>query len=59
MNMIEIITKKRDGGKLSAEEIKYFIEGYTEGTIPDYQAAALLMAIFFSHMDEEESFVLT
>ena len=59
MNMIEIITKKRDGGKLSAEEIKYFIEGYTEGTIPDYQAAALLMAIFFSHMDEEETFVLT
>ena len=58
-NMNEIISKKRDGGKLSAEEIKYFVEGYTKGDIPDYQAAALLMAIFFQHMDEEETVDLT
>ena len=58
-NMNEIITKKRDGGKLTEEEIKYFVEGYTDGSIPDYQAAALLMAIFFKKMDEEETFRLT
>ena len=38
-NMNEIITKKRDGEKLSAEEIKFFVEGYTKGDIPDYQAS--------------------
>ena len=57
--MNEIITKKRDGEKLSAEEIKFFIEGYTKGDIPDYQASALLMAIFFRQMDEEETLTLT
>lgn len=59
MKMIEIITKKRDGGKLTSEEIQYFVDGYTNGQIPDYQAAALLMAIFFQKMDEEETFKLT
>ena len=58
-NMNEIITKKRDGEKLSREEIQYFVEGYTNGEIPDYQAAALLMAIFFQKMDEEETLALT
>ena len=57
--MNEVITKKRDGGKLTEEEIKYFVNGYTDGSIPDYQAAALLMAIFFQHMDEEETLALT
>lgn len=57
--MNEIITKKRDGGKLTPEEIRFFVEGYTDGKIPDYQASALLMAIFFQRMDEEETLVLT
>ena len=59
MNIVDIITKKRDGGKLSKEEIEYFIKGYTDGSIPDYQASALLMAIFFQKMDKEETFQLT
>ena len=58
-NMNEIITKKRDGGKLTPEEIRFFVEGYTDGKIPDYQASALLMAIFFQRMDEEETLELT
>lgn len=59
MNMVDIIFKKREGGKLSEEEIDFFIKGYTEGTIPDYQASALLMAIFFKGMDKEETYQLT
>ncbi len=55
----DIIIKKRNGGKLSADEIGFFVEEYTKGEIPDYQAAALLMAIYFQHMDEEETFALT
>ena len=54
MNILEIIAKKRDGLKLSKEEIDFFIQGYTEGTITDYQAAALVMAIYIRGMDEEE-----
>jgi len=57
--MNDIIIKKRDGGKLTKEEIEWFVKGYTEGLIPDYQAAALLMAILFRKMDEEETFELT
>ena len=59
MNMIDIILKKRDGGKLSQAEIQYFVRGYTEGSIPDYQASALLMAFFFRGIDREEIFELT
>lgn len=59
ININDVIIKKRDGGKLSKEEIKAFITGYTAGEVPDYQAAALLMAIYFRHMDEEETFALT
>ena len=59
MNMNDIIYKKREGGKLTKEEIEYFISGYVDGSIPDYQAAALLMAIFFKQMDKEETFELT
>lgn len=50
----EWIHRKRDGGRLSAEEIRAFIAAYTAGEIPDYQASALLMAIFFRGLDEEE-----
>lgn len=59
MNMIEIIEKKRDGDSLSREEIYYFIRNYTAGNIPDYQAAAFLMAIYFKKLDKEETFYLT
>ncbi len=59
MNMNDIISKKRDGGKLNVEEIEYFVKGYTEGSIPDYQASALLMAIYLQKMDKEETFNLT
>lgn len=59
MNMNDIIIKKRNGEKLSEEEIRYFVSEYTAGNIPDYQASALLMAIYFSKMDEEETFILT
>ena len=59
MNMVDIILKKREGEKLSAEEIQHFINGYTKGDIPDYQASALLMAIFFQGMDKEETYQLT
>ncbi len=54
MNILEIIEKKRDNKKLNKEEIKYFIKGYTNGEIADYQAAALIMAIYINGMDEEE-----
>lgn len=59
MNMADLIVKKRDGGRLSEKEIRDFVREYTNGNIPDYQASALLMAIFFRHMDKEETFVLT
>lgn len=54
MRMVALIEKKRDGGVLTTEEIKFFIEGYTSGTIPDYQASALLMAIVWRGMDDRE-----
>lgn len=57
--MIDIITKKRDGGILSEAEIKFFIKGYVDGVIPDYQASALLMAIVFKGMNKEETAILT
>ncbi|MEA4922730.1 MAG: thymidine phosphorylase [Eubacteriaceae bacterium] len=59
MDMCGIIRKKRDGGKLSKEEISYFIKGFTEGSIPDYQASALLMAVYLQKMDREETYDLT
>lgn len=55
----EIIRKKRDGGKLGRDEIEFMIQGYTKGTIPDYQMAALLMAIFCRKMNAEETALLT
>ena len=59
MHILEIISKKKEGLALSKEEINYFIKGYTKGEIPDYQASALLMAIYFKGMDEEETNNLT
>lgn len=59
MNIQEIITKKRDRQELSKEEIEYFVTNYTNGTIPDYQAAALTIAIYINGMTEEETTNLT
>jgi len=59
MRMYDIIKKKRDGGKLTGREIKFFVEGYVNGQIPDYQVSALLMAVYFNRMDEEETAILT
>ena len=59
MRMYDVIKKKRDGEVLSPEEIRAFIEGYSKGEIPDYQAAALCMAIFFRGMNDEETTELT
>lgn len=59
MRMYDIIAKKRDGGELTAEEIQFFIHGYTAGVIPDYQASALLMAIVLRGMTAEETAALT
>ena len=59
MNILEIIEKKRDNRKLSKEEIEFFIKGYTNGTIADYQAAALVMAIYLNGMTKQETTNLT
>ena len=59
MRMYDIIMKKRNGGVLSKEEIRFFIEGYTKGEIPDYQVSALMMAIYFRGMNEQETLNLT
>ncbi len=57
--MYDIIKKKRDGGELSSEEIRYFIGGVTDGSIPDYQISALCMAIYFRGMTVRETCDLT
>ncbi len=59
MNVVEIIRKKRSGEELSADELSYFIDGYTEGSIPDYQVSAFLMAVFFKGMSKKELGVWT
>ncbi|MAU10983.1 MAG: thymidine phosphorylase [Anaerolineaceae bacterium] len=59
MRTVDIIQKKRDGQPLTEEEIKYFIETYTHDDLPDYQAAALLMAIFWRGMNRQETVTLT
>ena len=51
---VQLIRKKRDGGALDDAEIRDFIAGVTDGSIPDYQVAAILMAIFFRGLDERE-----
>ena len=55
MNILEIIAKKRDNKILTKDEIKFFIENYTNGNITDYQAAALIMAIYINGMNYEET----
>ncbi len=59
MNTVDIITRKRDGKILAPAEIEYMVRGYTDGSIPDYQMAAFLMAVYFNGMDEEETIALT
>ncbi len=59
MRMVDVIIKKKEGQKLSKEEIEFFIKGITDGSIPEYQASSLLMAICIKGMDEEETLNLT
>ncbi|EGT3615715.1 pyrimidine-nucleoside phosphorylase [Clostridium perfringens] len=59
MRMYDLILKKRNGGELSTEEINFFVDKYTNGEIPDYQVAALLMAIYFQKMNKRETSDLT
>lgn len=59
MRMYDLILKKRGGGELSGEEIRFMVRGYTEGSIPDYQMSSMMMAIFFRGMSERETLALT
>ncbi len=59
MRMYDLIIKKRNGNELTTEEINFFVGGYTDGTIPDYQVSALLMAIYFQKMNKRETKDLT
>lgn len=59
MNMYDLIVKKKRGGELSAEEIRWMIREYTDGNIPDYQMSAMMMAICFVGMTDEETKDLT
>lgn len=59
MHAVDIIIKKRDGGELSAEEIEFFVRGFVEGDIPDYQTAAWAMAVFLQGMSQRETLDLT
>lgn len=59
MRMYDVILKKRRGEELSKEEIEFFVQGFTTGKIPDYQASALLMSIFFNKMNKRETADLT
>jgi pyrimidine-nucleoside phosphorylase/thymidine phosphorylase len=57
--MYDLIAKKRDGLEISPEEMAYFVRGYTKGAIPDYQAAAFLMAVYFKGLNSGETAALT
>ncbi|WP_159566110.1 pyrimidine-nucleoside phosphorylase [Budvicia diplopodorum] len=59
MRIVDLIAKKRDGKELTTEEIEFFIQGYTTGSIPDYQASAMMMAIYFQDMNDRERADLT
>ena len=59
IDMVSIIEKKKGGQALTDEEIRGFVAGVTDGSIPDYQISALLMAICFQGMDRRETFCLT
>lgn len=59
MRTVDLIQRKRDGEELSAEEIRFLIDGYTQGTIPEYQVSAWLMAVYHSGMSDREVSALT
>ena len=59
MRMVDVIAKKRDGKELTKEEIEFFIKGYTDGEIPDYQASSFAMATYFQDMTDNERAYLT
>ena len=59
MRAVDVILRKREGHELTREEIAFFVDGYTRGTIPDYQASALAMAVFFEGMTPAETVALT
>jgi len=59
MRTVDLIKKKRDGNPLSTEELKFLVDGYVQGNIPDYQISALLMTIYLRSMDDEETAILT
>ena len=59
MNMVDIILQKKAGKALSREQIRYFVRGAADGSVPDYQLSALLMAICFQGMTDEETYTLT
>ena len=59
MRTVDLIEKKRNGGTLTEEEIRFLIEGYTNGTIPDYQMSAWAMAVWFRGMNDKETAILT
>src|SRR5689334_8669994 len=59
MRAVDVIQRKRDGAELAADEIAFFVQGYTKGEIPDYQASALAMAVFFRGMTAAETVALT
>ncbi|UBM45766.1 pyrimidine-nucleoside phosphorylase [Bacillus velezensis] len=59
MRMVDLIVKKQNGKELTTEEIQFFVKGYTDGSIPDYQASALAMAVYFQDMTDQERADLT
>lgn len=59
MRMYDLIMKKRNGGELTEDEIRFMIDGYTKGIIPDYQMSAMMMAVYFQKMTEKETLYLT
>ena len=59
MRMYDLIDRKKHGGRLSRGELHDMIRGFVDGEIPDYQMSAMLMAIYFQGMDEEETLGLT
>jgi len=59
MNILDVIETKKNKGELSTEQIKFFVDGFTKGEIPDYQISSLLMAILLNGMTDRETFDMT
>ena len=57
MRMYDLIEKKKKGGVLSKNEIRWMIDGFTNGELPDYQMSAMMMAIYFQGMEEKETYL--